>query len=373
MGHQMNFAGGLRWPWGVALGCAVAVAVAVAADILVCRECGYENARGAAACRHCRAALPVTAEPRVPSASDKIEYLGAAVVQDEVEQGQKAMRERDFELARLFLRNAAALETLTDPREGGERAQHILRMLRECESMGGRVGRKCGPCGGSGKRSVSTQTLSGATLTHESSVACTQCRGTGQVLAFGSIDERKFAMGRAQEQFTRVQQSRKFIPIGNAWVPPDFQGRLTARQGASLKRATATPCEECNGLGRVQCPGCDGNGYTRCTNRRCAQGYVEERRDTRLSHSKRTVKQRCSTCGGRSIVACPGCKSEGSILCENCKGTGQRGVCAKCSGQGFADCRRCGGSGLIKTARCSDCGGEGVSFCRTCDGDGRKK
>lgn len=350
------------------------------AVVPVCQKCGYENSKGQLNCRHCGVKLPDwTPKPNLDTgnalhkATWTETHLDGQYVEEEIQLAGSYASEGKPELARLFARNAMALDLLTKRGLEPERAGKIANFLERCRTRTLRVPRKCTDCGGTGKLYRKTMSV-GRESTRKAVLGkkCAMCGGAGKVNAYGTVNERKFRMGRAMRTYATVQQGRQYVAIGNAWIPPTVKESLSARQTAALLGSTASPCEDCMEIGRIDCGDCLGVGTVKCTNKYCLDGISQKDEKGQLVKGSMTRSRRCSVCEGNAILECEDCRGKGSLLCDECSGTGERSTCTKCSGQGVAACRRCKGLGLSKGATCNDCKGEGQALCRSCDGDGRK-
>jgi len=355
--------------------------MAVAA-LLVCPKCGFENPDGSTVCQHCQATLtPPPAAPEVTAPSQPVpavatvvtKYLDPAAVEAEIELGRSYLKQQNTAVARLFFRNAAAIEMMTDPSKPSDRAARILKLIRSSDEALGAQRRECPACNGTGKPVFKATNLKGEEVRHKTTgTVCPVCRGTGYLVADERIDDRKFRQGRAHEEFQLVQQSRKYVPVGGAWVPQDFERGLTTRQRAFLKCETVPPCPTCAGTGRMDCDTCSGTGKVKCPNKNCVEGRVKaEQKKGRLQSAEKW--DTCPVCHGTKVVNCPRCEGRGNILCTKCNGTGQLPICTKCGGQGYTLCARCKGTGTVKDVACAACLGEGVVLCTSCNGDGRKR
>ena len=359
----------------------LAVSIALS-GVLVCRQCGYESPEGSEACSHCKAKLP---PPKPKSQSDdaqadntlpsgKVKFISTKIVESEIQIAKKHLDAGDFDVANLFARNAAALEMVTDPLSKGERTDQIVEIRKKSETGGMTVDRKCSACNGSGKYVMETAALDNKTTTIEvAGKSCPKCNGTGKVLKPSTMDERRFKLGRAMNKYTALQQSRKFVPLGAAWIPAELDGKLSGKQFMQVKRAVAAPCADCMGLGRLDCTKCKGQGEIKCTFQGCVQGKVEIQDEGRLVKGKIKKLIKCKNCNGTGFVACADCRAQGSLVCKKCNGSGGRALCVRCGGQGMSACKRCQGSGTGKDGACSECKGEGVLECTACGGDGRKR
>jgi hypothetical protein len=362
-------------------------AIAAIAGFVVCPKCGYENNSALSACTHCRGELPGvrTAPPaplpepesvprRVAANLNPEGYLDPRLVEREVAMAKDHFRQGNVEIGRLLLRNAAALDLLTDPHEPSKRSEEILKLLSRCDSLGASVKRRCPACAGTGKGQARLTGLDGRVDFRDvPGKACGQCKGTGSVRGTGTVSDRKFNIGRAMNRYGTIQQGKKFVPIGGTWVPGDVEEDLTIRQTVQLKRACPAPCEECLGVGRSDCEECKALARVKCGRDGCENGMVRVVNEGTLVKARVSRTEKCRECRGRAFVACGECVGRGSVLCEECGGTGERKLCPKCGGQGLASCRRCNGSGKYRDEACSTCGEQGISLCSSCSGDGRKR
>jgi hypothetical protein len=202
---------------------------------------------------------------------------------------------------------------------------------------------------------------------------CKVCDGKGKMTVPLATSDRRLVLAQATSQYVDLQRARRYVPVGNAWVPLYLEGRLTVKQVALIKRAAAAPCGGCLGLGRQACKYCSGYGSVRCTNSRCIKGHVREQEKGTLVKGSITKTVRCPVCRGAGKLTCATCQGKGQLLCADCGGTGDRPVCARCDGSGMFACARCGGEGTISGKICTVCAGRKAVLCDVCKGDGRKK
>lgn len=355
----------------------------------ICGKCGYENEETSPLCTHCSAKLAVkkTVESQPTASSNFSDYIDSAIVSDEVKAGHDQYERGKYELARLFYANAAALEALADPADENNRSEKILGLIKKSEHAARVITKKCHHCDGTGKGVVKFESLSSAGGSAQSGgrgkstkipqapgKVCERCKGLGTVKVTGTINEMKYKIGQALSEYREIQQSRKFIPMGNAWIPPALEGELKIQQKAALMRAVPSKCDYCAGFGKIDCSKCKGEGRLPCTNSYCQKGKVpiadDDRKIVKMNMKQYKV---CPECNGRGSIECSACKGDGAILCSRCGGTGESEMCSKCFGKGYSECRRCKGLGEYKGASCAECGGGGFGLCTSCKGEGRKQ
>ncbi len=352
----------------------------VFASINICPKCGWENDDVRQICIHCEGQLIPSESASDDRTDDNAavssgqEYIDADIAGKDISAGEEHLRKGDIVLARLFFRNATALNMLTDPHESEDRSDRIARLLAQCTQTAGTVSRKCSLCNGTGMGTIKTEMLDNK-IRYRSAhgKSCSRCGGKGFEMIQATINEMKYLRGQALKRYEALRQAMRFVRVGEAWVPQGLYGDLGVKQIALLKRSVARPCPECMGMCRVNCDKCKGAGATPCSNRKCNAGMVEEEVRNRLKNtSVMTRKVKCPVCNGAGEIRCVECNGAGSLACRKCGGTGDRSICGKCGGHGVAACARCGGSGVYKRGACSKCGGEGESLCSSCMGDGRK-
>jgi len=350
------------------------------ADLVICGKCGYENPKGSKQCVHCKADLPDSDDekeeppPKVVAARPGIGFLDGRIVEKEIALGDKYRKMKKLGVARLIYRNAAALDMLADPEDGNKRATRIVESIKKTATLGKTFRRPCPVCNGSGKARMLSQTFTGKTSYREvAGRPCRNCYGTGFALGVGTLAERTAELGRSAREYVQIQRGRKFVPVGEAWVPMSLEGKLSDREKALLMRTVAAPCKRCMGLGLVDCRKCKGTGRVECTAPGCVRGMVESEMKGGLMKTGVRRRTKCKVCGGRGTTPCTACGGRGSVLCEECRGTGERAPCSKCAGQGTVVCPGCKGSGRSKDGECPECGGTGAVLCGSCNGDGRER
>ncbi|OVE75389.1 hypothetical protein BVX97_04785 [bacterium E08(2017)] len=310
----------------------------------------------------------------------------AAIVKAEVELARKYFEKGNYEAARLFFRNALAIEGLADDDASSKRANHLLNMIKRSEKSARTVQKQCPRCGGSGKQEVKLSALEGASSEKKGFMGaknsskkvpgktCDRCRGNGKVSGIGKMIDLKFQAAREDKAFREHQQARKYEPVGNAWVPQDLVNSLDVKEKAKLMRGVVTPCSKCAGFGRIDCKDCKGEGRVKCDNRECINGRVPlEDGDSTVTRMQGKASKRCRECLGRGSLLCEDCDGDATVLCKYCEGSGESEKCRKCSGRGYIECRRCGGSMEYKGKECTYCRTEGVSICTSCNGEGHKQ
>jgi len=370
------------------LGVFLCFAAALVAGLAVCPKCGYEVDASAATCGHCQAELkPATAaadekkpdatptpEGHVFASSGKLEYLSPAAVTNEVKMGNDYVKKGAPDVARLFYLNALALWQLAKRDKDMGPADAILRLVEQAKTRGRLVEKECTVCGGSGKMRMKVVSLRGeVSYVDVQGKNCPRCSGVAKISVPSTILDWKTRMLKATEAFAVLQQGRRFVRVGEAWIPPDVDGKLTLRQAVALRQSTAMPCPDCAGTGRVDCKKCEGLGEIKCTNKDCQRGTVSVVAGGKMSEHKVVRTENCPVCEGNGALPCPDCKGEGTDLCKKCGGSGKRAACNKCGGEGLMECRRCQATGTYKDAVCPVCNGEKMALCSGCGGDGRKR
>ena len=390
--------------WG-AVGLASLVAAilcSVASAITICGSCGYEGEDGARFCSHCGGRLKSEDGGRKTEGGGRESEVGgresedgsletegggqnaggpisAEAVADDMRTARLHLKAERVELARMFWRNALALNLLAGEDPGQVRLKAILEFLGQCDRLSGLVRRQCPVCDGSGKAVMTAQSLDGSTSDLQvTGRECQRCGGAGVVRGKETVDERKYRQGQAGDKYRMIQQSLGRQPVGAVWVPAESVEKFGIVESVMLKRAIPPVCSRCSGLGREDCSDCRGSGKVTCGGEGCEQGWVErESLGGRIgglhSDGKTIHKVRCEVCNGSGFERCKDCSGAGSFLCKTCSGDGFAKLCSKCGGVGLSTCRRCAGSGVYRGEACSYCGAEGRSECTSCGGTGRKR
>lgn len=349
----------------------------------ICKKCGYENGESVSVCTHCEAVIFIVpektdSEPNLDDA-DKAFHFSASVISEEVALGRTYTEKEQYELARLFYQNALAMNALGDTSDEGKSAKRLINLIKEVERAAMIVKRKCHRCGGTGKHRVKLDSMNSSKKSQFGSgglsgTKCSKCEGVGTVSGGGTIEGLKFIKGQAESAYRKLQQARKYEPMGGAWIPLDAVSQLDVRQRATLMRGVPMTCRTCNGFGRVDCRSCDGAGWTECRNKDCNKGKVPlEKDDTRVRRLSGEILKKCRECNGRGGNPCDVCKEAGSVLCSRCDGSGAANECTKCGSRGYLECKKCGGTKEYRGDPCLSCRGEGVSLCSSCNGEGQKK
>jgi len=352
------------------------VGLSVAAGVRVCAKCGHEPAAQDRKCGHCGSVLPeaeTAGEDTAPATESRRHAakacFSAETIEVEIKMARKALSDGDADLAECFLRNASALNQLAESASAAKNGDNILELLERCGTGRGGVSVNCPVCEGTGK--VAPRRLSEKSAMPSLVGPCRHCSGKGRVQRARRLSEIRLAKGRALKKYRRIQQNRRFQPVGEAWAPPDSAEDLSVDQRVALKRTMASPCKDCGGLGEIECDECSGTGRIKCSNRKCVDGMVSSRRSDHLGKGKHLWRSKCHVCEGKGWLSCVDCGARGAVLCRECGGSGERDLCRRCSGEGVVACRRCRGSGSYKGSPCTYCGGEGMVECKSCNGDGR--
>jgi hypothetical protein len=366
----------------------------------ICGSCGYEGSDTARFCSHCGAGLaanvgaesatrvgasPSTGGAGLSAGADQRSVakggkIATEVVAEDMTRARKHMELEHVDLAKLFGRNALALNLLSGDDPDALRSKAILRFIDQCARAEGQVRQRCPVCSGTGKRVMTAAALSGGSREMQiGGSRCDRCGGSGRIRGGETIDERKYRLGQADKKYRTLQQSHGRVPVGLCWVPAEVQDTLALADSIALKRALPPPCSDCVGIGRSDCTSCRGRGKVKCGAKGCERGLVETESfggrigaKSRSGGGKATHTIPCKTCGGTALEACEKCSGAGSFLCRSCDGSGLGDICAKCSGSGSLPCRRCGGSLVYRGVPCTTCHAEGIVACSSCVGTGRK-
>ena len=293
--------------------------------------------------------FPAEAETNEPSGGNPVPKDLAG---SDATEARRLLESGDHETARLFGRNAMALNLLTP--EGPERearAAWISALVQRCETHEPTIQEVCSLCGGG--RSI-----------------CRRCGGDGRIPRRLTIDERKHERGQALQRYRALQQGRLRVPVGDAWVPASLADSLSKGDSTAIRRACAPGCKRCMGFGHADCSTCRGLGVVACRASGCERGDVKGQLDGLGGSSGLAFESSCKTCHGLAVVACTQCAGAGRGLCQACNGSGLPDTCSRCGGDGVSDCSRCRGSGNYRGDPCTVCKGDGTGLCRSCNGSG---
>ncbi len=345
-------------------------------------------------CDHCKAPVSGTKRPLKPLTATSIDSPTAGglddqgavsgvdvkrprpesgreegVVLEEMERAVTSFKAGDGGLTLLFCRNALALNLLTEVgRE--KRSKMIQNLYGRSGDVMSRSKHDCLTCDGGGKRILRREGLDGETIKLTSNLKCKVCFGKGFSWGKASMADRAFAQGAALKRYNQLQNARRYVPVGLARIPSEWDGTLDTREVVLLKRAIVRPCDGCHGFGRIACKECKNSGYVRCDAEGCEGGIVEIERSKGLGGSDRTSRVECKVCKGSARMHCEECRGQGSGVCDECDGSGEPSLCKTCNGQGMSDCKYCRGTGVYKGDLCERCQGKRRSLCSKCDGSG---
>lgn len=373
----------------------VAFCLCAAAGLLICGKCGYENPDGSRFCNHCgndmNTAAQVAEVKADPASSqvarpvaEHIDRIDTAIVDRELETSVEYMKKHRPWMALLFCENAMALNGIATP--DTTRAERILKLHTECEGAMLGTDQRCGACGGTGVAEAGMKSISttGSVSTQSvSSRICVVCGGRGTMQGKAGSMQMAYAFGQAQKEYILLRQGHAWVPVGEAWIPQELDGRLDFRQIAALKRAVSARCGSCLGLGKSACSRCNGTGSVKCPVDGCIGGQVESKVEGGLTSTRKSksgdkkkevsLRIKCERCEGMGAVRCGQCGGGGTVMCPSCQGSGRRPACTKCDGEGIKLCSRCVGSGSNRGKACEACRACGAILCSECHGDGKSR
>lgn len=374
-----------RWLLISAAVCLCRAAIA----LVICGACGHEVADGKRFCGHCGAKTgDIVAAPEVlpePAlAADRQTAANGIVIQAFLDAAREDSRsaaeleEQQPELALYYYRNAAALSRLVpDDHLPPDAGKKLVEAVERCQRRMSRTLKPCVVCAGTGRRTLLMQALGmgndGDTqILRGQGLTCTACGGAGAIQTQRNADELRLVLAQGIRSHELRQQTARRVAVGNAWVPGSEADKLTPRQQALLRTATAAPCTDCQGLGVQLCRSCKGQGRRPCRERGCINGVVERKSaNTLTSVTALTLKTKCPACNGDGWTPCPDCAASGHVVCRACDGLGRPAKCIKCGGAGTAPCTVCKGTGKERSGNpCAACMGEGIGLCRSCHGEG---
>jgi len=360
-------------------------ALSAIAGLFVCPKCGYENDENATQCIHCKAEFPAHAAaaetvkqpddtPAVPK--DNSWYLPAEIVEKEIKLARDNVEAGDLVVARLFFKNAMALDRITNPTIETKMPEIIRQAVQECDTAFCRVTGKCPLCKGTGNKIMQTVNMQGQAVFQDVlGNSCPMCKGRKFVYKYPDQDELKPALGAGAKRYTMIQQGRKYVTVGGAWIPMNLEDKLSIKQVALVKGASASSCDGCLGFCSVACSTCNGVGKIKCP--KCENGWVknkpaDDKNKKKLIGANTDTLVKCPDCKGSTLLSCTTCDGAGMVMCKRCNGTGESAACKTCDGKGLVPCKKCLGAGKLKDAVCPACRGEGVVLCSSCNGDGRR-
>ena len=358
-------------------------AVLAIAQIVVCPKCGFECQSGSAKCTQCETPLsgkapsvePIPGDDKPESADKgasfapggKLQYLGLEVLKQEVQSGRKFVDSGNLDLARLFFRNALALDRLARADPDGKRVETLRKNIKQCERWSQAVRQDCPVCGDSPKPRMKVASVTGEVRYQDiGKKICPRCTGSKFIVKPMTVAQWKERGAKAAKQFESLQAERQFANAAGVWVPRDIEAKLTMVQRAAMRKALGLPCGTCSGAGQTDCDKCSGLGEIRCAGQGCEMGLITVETGGQLMKGKLIRTENCPVCNGTGAVNCPDCKGAGKDACRKCGGTGLAPACRKCSGEGLIECRKCKGAGSVKDQPCAECGGEGKVMCPTC-------
>ena len=369
--------------WVLGFVAVLIAAVVLAADIVICPKCGYENDGDAAACTHCRAGLGGSGKvndhtdgpnAKGSSGADAESFLvDIEHVEKDLLAARKLLSKGENAIALLFVKNAEALNRLADSDDRELLRGRLAQFHELCETKETTIEVSCRECGGSGKRMIKSTNLQGEVVEREAFRSpCRLCEGKGVIMRKASMEDLVLKRGLAIKAYSKARKLKNYVRVGNAWIPESIEGKLSIKQVAVLKTFLAAPCGLCMGFGKLDCSKCKGTGEVKCTNRKCKNGMVRSTSRGSMGNSSLTMGKKCSVCKGKTVIRCIKCKGRSTVVCKKCKGAGERVFCEACDGRGYAECAKCDGTGKRRGKVCSACRGKIFVLCKKCKGDGRK-
>ena len=100
------------------------------------------------------------------------------------------------------------------------------------------------------------------------------------------------------------------------------------RQPPPADSDATTPCSSCFATGATACQKCRKTGYISCTkcksNRSKQPGWIltEEKTAGRTSRHMKKIVTPCGECKGIGKVECPACEGRDGTICKKCNGVG---------------------------------------------------
>ncbi len=359
---------------------------AVRGQLRICGSCGREDSAGGAVCTACQTPLPDIPPPPAPAdnaAEGQEPSPAATLAAGAFEQARldvlaaRGEESRRPEVALALYGNARALLAAIDPTNlPPATGQSVLEGLQRCRVALAVTGQACPACSGSGRRQVVFQQLAGGSAdatTRSTSAACATCGGTGAVSGTRDVEAARLLILQGRREAGMRLQAAGRVAAGSAWIPKAWAQELMPRQLAAIRRIAAADCQACAGIGLERCKACAGTGRKPCTNRKCRDGWVEEKPGNTLTPQTALARRvKCPVCQGTGAVNCQPCRGKGAVACARCKGAGLAAPCRTCGGEGVSECRTCRTRrhAADDTSLCPKCRNSGWMLCERCKGDG---
>lgn len=369
----------------------------VIAEINICSSCGYEYDQGDGFCSHCGKKLAVSvpgvaknpATGTMPSEGESPD-LGVpnGLLENEMITIQEHMRNQQPWHALRVARNAKGLSMLGTVPDVATREKLAVGINKLEQGLSKRA-TPCAFCQGRGYPMALSLSMRGdKQTTAVPHIPCQACGGSKVLMTAPPPDVLATEASLAQRDVDTAFRTRGWKETMGIWIPPALDLlNAEAPDKARVLRAVGQTCTTCQGIGRLGCEDCHGQGKVPCGNKECVAGMEVCRKcdGTRMENDRRdsrTVKQTCTHCQGRGIApcedcegrgyeVCEDCKGLGDIACEDCDGKGHPPTCEDCRGNGVADCHRCRGTGVYRDRPCTECEGKKKVLCEECHGTGQ--
>ena len=376
----------------VVLMAALLAAAVLRGQLRICGSCGREDSAGGETCAYCQERLPEAAVPPATVAASgqegSPEVNLATRAFDLARKDVLAARDEELrrpEVALALFENARALLAAVDPALlPPETGTAVLDGLQRCRGALAVAGQACPACGGSGRQRIVLQQLAGgagtggdeAPATRATGASCTACGGKGTVAGTRDVETTRLLILQGRREAGLRLQAAGRVAAGQAWLPPEWAQELMPRALAAVRRMAAAGCPACAAIGLARCKACSGTGRRPCTNRKCRDGWVEEKTiNTLTPKTALTRRVKCPMCQGTATLECKPCRGRGAVACEDCKGAGLAVPCRTCGGEGVVPCKACRKrrSAAEDGSACPVCRDSGSMLCGRCQGDGGSK